>query len=49
MENDIYFLDEIQKVSDFEKVVDSLNVKPYVDIYITGSNAICCPVIWLLY
>ena len=33
------FLDEIQKVSDFEKVVDSLNVKPYVDIYITGSNA----------
>lgn len=33
------FLDEIQKVSNFEKVVDSLNVKPYVDIYITGSNA----------
>ena len=33
------FLDEIQKVADFEKVVDSLYVKPGVDIYITGSNA----------
>ena len=33
------FLDEIQKVPDFEKVVDSLYVKPDVDIYITGSNA----------
>lgn len=33
------FLDEIQKVPDFEKVVDSLYVKPNVDIYITGSNA----------
>lgn len=33
------FLDEIQKVTDFEKVVDSLYVKPDVDIYITGSNA----------
>lgn len=33
------FLDEIQKVQFFEKVVDSLYVKPGVDIYITGSNA----------
>lgn len=33
------FLDEIQKVLFFEKVVDSLYVKPNVDIYITGSNA----------
>ena len=33
------FLDEIQKVPYFEKVVDSLYVKPNVDIYITGSNA----------
>lgn len=33
------FLDEVQKVVDFEKVVDSLYVKPDVDIYITGSNA----------
>lgn len=33
------FLDEIQKVPFFEKVVDSLYVKPNVDIYIIGSNA----------
>jgi len=33
------FLDEIQKVPYFEKVVDSLYVKERVDIYITGSNA----------
>ncbi|MGM9572460.1 MAG: ATP-binding protein [bacterium] len=33
------FLDEIQKVPYFEKVVDSLYVKEKTDIYITGSNA----------
>lgn len=33
------FLDEIQKVPFFEKVVDSLYIRPDVDIYITGSNA----------
>ena len=33
------FLDEVQKVGSYEKVVDSLYVKPNVDIYITGSNA----------
>ena len=33
------FLDEIQKVPDFEKAVDSIYVKPDVDVYITGSNA----------
>ena len=33
------FLDEIQKVASFEKAVDSLYVKDFVDIYITGSNA----------
>ena len=33
------FLDEVQKVPSYEKVVDSLYVKPNVDIYITGSNA----------
>lgn len=36
------FLDEIQKVESFEKVVDSLYVKNGIDIYMTGSNA------WLL-
>lgn len=33
------FLDEIQKVEGFEKVVDSLYIKDNVDIYITGSNS----------
>ena len=33
------FLDEIQKVECFEKVVDSLYIKDNTDIYITGSNA----------
>lgn len=33
------FLDEIQNVADFPKVVDSLYIKDNVDIYITGSNA----------
>lgn len=33
------FLDEIQKVTSFEKVVDSLHVKENIDIYITGSKA----------
>ena len=33
------FLDEIQKVKDFQIVIDSLYVKKNVDIYITGSNA----------
>ena len=33
------FLDEVQHVSQFEKVVGSLFIKPNVDIYITGSNA----------
>ena len=37
--NTYIFLDEIQKVPSFEKVVDSLYVKPNIDIYITGSNA----------
>ena len=33
------FLDEIQYVDKFEKVVDSLFIKDNVDLYITGSNA----------
>ncbi|SCI54926.1 Uncharacterised protein [uncultured Roseburia sp.] len=33
------FLDEIQKVPFFEKAVDSIYVKPDVDVYMTGSNA----------
>ena len=33
------FLDEIQIISEFERVVDGLFIKDNVDIYITGSNS----------
>lgn len=36
------FFDEIQHVKDFPDIINSLNslnLKPYVDLYITGSNA----------
>jgi predicted AAA+ superfamily ATPase len=33
------FLDEIQNVANFQKVVDSLFLKTNLDIYLTGSNA----------
>jgi len=33
------FLDEIQMVNEFERLVDSLYVKDCIDLYITGSNA----------
>jgi predicted AAA+ superfamily ATPase len=32
------FLDEVQLVKDFERLVDGLYVKPNVDVYVTGSN-----------
>lgn len=33
------FLDEIQHVREFERLVDGLHVKQNIDVYITGSNA----------
>ena len=33
------FIDEVQKIADFQKAVDSLYIKKNVDLYITGSNA----------
>lgn len=33
------FLDEIQNVDKFPKVLDSLQLNPDVDLYVTGSNA----------
>lgn len=33
------FLDEVQHVSEFERVVDALAIRDDVDLYITGSNA----------
>jgi predicted AAA+ superfamily ATPase len=36
------FLDEVQNVANFERIVDSLFIRRNVDLYVTGSNA------WLL-
>ena len=33
------FLDEVQNVENYQKVVDSLYIKDNVDLYVTGSNA----------
>ena len=33
------FIDEVQRVTDFYKAIDSLYVKKNCDVYITGSNA----------
>lgn len=33
------FLDEVQNVNEFERLVDGLFVKDNIDVYITGSNA----------
>ena len=39
-EEDYYvFLDEIQMVEGFEKIVNGLNARENVDVYITGSNS----------
>ena len=35
----LIFLDEIQHVEDFPRVIDSLFIKDNVDLYVTGSNA----------
>jgi len=32
------FIDEVQRVADFQKAVDSLYVKKNCDVYITGSS-----------
>ena len=33
------FLDEVQQIKEFERLVDGLYVKPNLDVYVTGSNA----------
>lgn len=33
------FIDEVQKITDFQKACDSLYIKKNVDLYITGSNS----------
>lgn len=41
IDNDTYYviLDEIQKVNDFESVLNSFLRKPNLDVYVTGSNS----------
>ncbi|HRO76151.1 MAG TPA: ATP-binding protein [Crocinitomicaceae bacterium] len=33
------FLDEVQNLKNFERIVDSLNLRSNIDLYITGSNS----------
>lgn len=37
--NNYIILDEIQNVPNFQKCIDSLFLRDYLDIYITGSNS----------
>ena len=41
VDKDTYYviLDEIQKVSDFESVLNSFLRKPNLDVYVTGRNS----------
>ena len=38
-ENYYLMLDEVQEVKGFERLINGLNAKPNVDVYITGSNS----------
>ncbi len=33
------FIDEVQNIPEFEKLLEGLFVTPYIDLYVTGSNA----------
>jgi predicted AAA+ superfamily ATPase len=33
------FIDEVQNIPEFEKMLEGLNVHPNIDLYVTGSNA----------
>jgi predicted AAA+ superfamily ATPase len=33
------FLDEVQNIKEFERLIDGLFIKPNLDVYVTGSNA----------
>lgn len=37
--NNYIFIDEVQEVEGFDKVIRSLNLDPHNDIYVTGSNS----------
>jgi len=38
-EKNYVFLDEVQLLPDFEKLINSIFIKKHIDLYITGSNA----------
>lgn len=40
LDNAYVFLDEVQQVEEFQRVVDSLYTRGNIDLYITGSNAL---------
>ncbi|GHT13245.1 ATPase [Bacteroidia bacterium] len=38
-EKNYIFLDEVQLLTDFEKLIDAIYIKKHIDLYVTGSNA----------
>ena len=38
-ETNYVFIDEVQNVQEFEKLLEGLYVHPNIDLYVTGSNA----------
>ena len=38
-ETNYVFIDEVQNVPEFEKLLEGLYVHPHIDLYVTGSNA----------
>lgn len=41
-DNNYVFLDEIQELDNFERLVNGLNGRENVDVYVTGSNSRFC-------
>jgi predicted AAA+ superfamily ATPase len=38
-QNIYVILDEVQNLKNFEKIIDSLHLRPNIDLYVTGSNS----------
>jgi predicted AAA+ superfamily ATPase len=38
-QNIYVFLDEVQNLKNFEKIIDSLHLRPNIDLYVTGLNS----------
>ncbi len=37
--NNYVFIDEVQNIPEFEKLLEGLYIHPHIDLYVTGSNA----------